>query len=633
MFTIDDVLSEENQKRAQAALASKKDGHGPDGVRVSEFPDYWTANHERIERAIRNGTYHASTCKAYEITGNTGKRREIVSINVVDRFIERLVQQLLSEHIGPMFLVNSFAYQPGKGTLNAAMKARDYIAAGFTKLCEIDIKDYFTSVDLETACTQLQELVPDKLVIALVKTLLFRDVEREGRIRTTRKGLLQGSSISPTISNLYLHPLDMFMNEQGFNWLRFADNIYVYASTTNDASSAFEIIRGRLYMHHKLDINKKKSGIYGALDRRVVGYDLIATGNEIEVRKHHYQARTQHNTWHASVAQKTDGTYHIVQDGIINQKDYSLLFENEEERHHIPVEVTDQINVYNNITVSPGALRTINRQGIRIAYFDDFGRLSGMYTPTQHGKAAAVFLKQCELYNDEGHRGLIAQKMEAASIHNMRANLRYYAKKGYDVRALIDVLSGEFEKAKATRKVSDLMLIEARARKKYYEGFSTIVEGAGFAFAQRTKRPPKDPCNALISFGNSVLYNFLLTLIWKTSLDPKIGIVHATNRRNYSLNLDFADIFKPIVVDRVIFSLVNRREIKSEYHFHESENGGVFLNAGGKHLFLERFEQKLDTPIQRGKRSITYRTLMSEEIASFQRMIIEGISYKPYKYY
>lgn len=111
------------------------------------------------------------------------------------------------------------------------------------------------------------------------------------------------------------------------------------------------------------------------------------------------------------------------------------------------------------------------------------------------------------------------------------------------------------------------------------------MEDEDFLFEKRTKRPPKDALNSMISFGNTLLYNQFLQFIWKTPLEPRIGMVHATNRRAHSLNLDFADIFKPIIVDRVIFTLINCKQIRLEEHFEKTEEGGVYLSkAGGPRL-------------------------------------------------
>lgn len=189
-------------------------------------------------------------------------------------------------------------------------------------------------------------------------------------------------------------------------------------------------------------------------------------------------------------------------------------------------------------------------------------------------------------------------------------------------------------KAMREEKVLDnLMLIEARAKQKYYAAFNGILESEGFAFIKRTKRPPQDPLNAMISFGNTLLYNLILQLLWKTSLDPRIGIVHAANKRNHSLNLDFADLFKPLVVDRVIFTLINCKMIKSDEHFREVENGGIYLSEAGKGIFIKKFEEKLSSVLVVRNKSCTYRKLIENELRLYQQYVLKDTKYKPYKYY
>ncbi len=190
----------------------------------------------------------------------------------------------------------------------------------------------------------------------------------------------------------------------------------------------------------------------------------------------------------------------------------------------------------------------------------------------------------------------------------MRANIRYYCKKhaNHQLKSIADELSRCIEDMNKGSAVETLMLTEARARQLYYGAFNCILDKPGFRFDKRTKQPP---------------------------LDPKIGIVHATNKRNYSLNLDFADIFKPIIVDRVIFSLVNLQQLNAETDFEKTDNGGIYLSKEGKRVFIEQFEKKLADKITVKGKELTYRRLMEEEVWHYQHFVEKGESYRPYKYY
>ena len=385
-----------------------------------------------------------------------------------------------------------------------------------------------------------------------------------------------------------------------------------------------------------MPVNERKSGVFKALNRRLLGYDFRMTEQgKIDLRKHSYEIKARHTTWHQSVTFESSREVHIVQDGVLNKQDYSLLFENEDQKHHIPVEVVDQLNIYGDVCVSPAALRTLDERGIRLSYFDKFGNLSGVYTPMEHGKSAQAFLKQCELYGNAPRRLEVARSMEDAAVGNMRAVVQYYLRRAdSDELRETNRMLDDFKKQLANADtVEALMLIEARARRAYYSSFDCLVEGTGFAFGSRTKRPPRNELNAMISFGNTVLYNKVLQQIWKTPLDPKIGVVHATNRRAFSLNLDFADLFKPIVVDRAILSLVRRREVKPDLHFRHEEDGAVLLNADGKRLLIAALERRLGVTTKRHGGEKSCARLIADEVGAFRRMVLDGEKYKPYKHY
>lgn len=549
MFDVEELLSKKNQKMALEHLLSKKDGCGRDGVKISDFQEYWEVNHENIEQEIREGTYIPGIIKTYEIVNNRGKQRVVSSLNVTDRMITRMLAQKLKRYVEPKFMPESFAYQENKGILPAVIKAKEYA-------------------------------------------------------------------------------------EKGWKWIRFADNLYLFIDKNEDAVEIFNHLCEKIINEYQLNINMKKSGIHHIYENSMLGYMFYKSKDKIEVKKKQYKKNVLFQQWNQSVVQKVDREYHIIQDGILNKKDYSLLFENEEEKHHIPVGTTNCINMYGNITIASNVLMTLKNEGIAINFFDKYGNIVGHFVPENYGYYSSALLKQCETYITSDIRLKIAKKMEIAGIHNMKANLKYYDKKGYALEEQIKALSIETASVNEGKSIEEIMLIEARARQIYYAAFNEILKNyVEFKFSKRTKRPPRDEINAMISFGNTLLYNQFLQIISKTSLDPRIGMVHATNRRNYSLNLDFADIFKPVISDRVIFSLINYRQIKADKHFQRNEDGSVYMNKTGKRIFLEKFEEKLNSKIVVKNKSYSYKNLMIEEVRNYQKYILHNEKYTPYKYY
>ena len=168
--------------------------------------------------------------------------------------------------------------------------------------------------------------------------------------------------------------------------------------------------------------------MFDVYERWMLGYEFRKRGKKIIVEKHIYQPKSYYHEWHPCVVQKVNKEYHITKAGIMNKKDYALLFETENEKHHIPVEATEQIDVYNDIVLTGSVIRTLSNENIRLGIYDKYGDLLGYFTPERYGADSKTVLAQCKEYNDEKQRLKISRKMEIAAIHNVRANLRYYNK-------------------------------------------------------------------------------------------------------------------------------------------------------------------------------------------------------------
>ena len=156
--------------------------------------------------------------------------------------------------------------------------------------------------------------------------------------------------------------------------------------------------------------------------------------------------------------------------------------------------------------------------------------------------------------------------------------------------------------------IEAMMAIEGNIRDTYYQAFDLILENSDFVFDKRTRRPPQNNLNTLISFGNSVLYTIVLSEIYNTHLDPRIGFLHTSNHRRFTLNLDIAEIFKPLLVDRVIFTLVSKKMLTGK-HF-DKRAGGILLKDEGR-KYLQEMDNRLKTTINhKNWEESVYRRLM-----------------------
>lgn len=630
MIAIEGVFSKKNLEQAFFHFDSKN--HSEKKANENPYREMWELNGERIFEEAFQCTYKPDLIKEYEIIKSNGKRRTVANFSDMDKLITRLLAQKLNEFYNNLFCENSFAYQPDKGIQKAIEKVKEYVESGNEYVVEIDLRNYFDTIPLDRLIELISEQNRDKRVLSLIKGYLFCTVSNAEKVYEKQEGLIQGSSMSPVLSNLYLHGLDLLLEQNQYNFIRFADNIYVYTSNKEKAMHIYQDIERYIIDDINLQINESKSGVYDAFSRRVLGYDLQKRGKNVIVRRHRYQKSDNYSRWHASSVQIVNKEYHIIQSGILNKKDYSLLFENTDEKHHIPVEATEQLDLYNEVVITSGVINTLSRENVRLAFYEKYGNLLGYFVPESYVQDTNTLLIQCENYCSQ-NRIMMARKFEIAYVHNMRANVRYYSKHKKELlKECIDFLTESIKRINESSTVEQMMLEEARCRQKYYQTFRYFITREGYEFERRTKRPPMDRINALISFGNTLLYNRIQQFIWRTSLDSRIGVVHAANRRHYSLNLDFADIFKPIIVDRVIFTLINKGMLDDD-SFVTNLDGSVYLSGSGKKLFIEAFQTKMYSKLKKDGKQFTYNQIVEREIRNYQSYVREKKKYQPYKYY
>lgn len=319
---------------------------------------------------------------------------------------------------------------------------------------------------------------------------------------------------------------------------------------------------------------------------------------------------------------------YIFNGGDLKRKDNTLLFQSDGKNKYIPVENINSIFVFGEITINKSLLDFLAEKEILVNFYNYYGYYSGTYYPREHLNSGFVILKQAEYYLDNEKRVNLARNIIMTAIENMIVVLKYYNSRNIDMIDDINALMEFKNKMLQSKSIDELMGVEGNARERYYSTFNKIINNKHFEFKIRSKRPPKDKINALISFGNSIMYTVCLGEIYQTLLDPRIGYLHSTNSRRFSLNLDISEIFKPIIVDRTIFKLLNKNII-TEKDF-QKEFNGIMLNDEGRKKFLIELNDKLESVIKYDEldTSVSYRRLIRLELYKIQKFITEGTEYK-----
>ncbi|MGC9093864.1 MAG: type I-B CRISPR-associated endonuclease Cas1b [Bacteroidota bacterium] len=323
-------------------------------------------------------------------------------------------------------------------------------------------------------------------------------------------------------------------------------------------------------------------------------------------------------------------TIYIFSDGELKRKENTLYFETNEGKKFIPVENTAEIFIFGEVTINKRLLEFLTESEIILHFFNYYGYYTGSYYPREHLNSGYMILKQAEHYLDPSKRLILARKFVEGAVENIKKVLAYYNNRGKELGGYIQKIESISQSLQACNDTEGLMAIEGNIREQYYYAFDKILDNEHFIFESRTRRPPKNRLNALISFANSILYTVCLSEIYHTHLDPRIGFLHATNFRRFSLNLDVAEVFKPIIADRVIFSIINKGMIKTQ-HF-ESKIGGIVLNEKGREVFVREMNERLKATFEhRGLgRHVSYRQLIRLELYKIEKHLMGEEEYKPF---
>ncbi|SDW90767.1 type I-B CRISPR-associated endonuclease Cas1b [Tepidimicrobium xylanilyticum] len=321
---------------------------------------------------------------------------------------------------------------------------------------------------------------------------------------------------------------------------------------------------------------------------------------------------------------------YIFTDGSLRRKDNTVAFESELGRKILPIEDISEIFIFGQVDLNKAFLDYMSQKEIILHFFNYYGYYTGSFYPREHLNSGYMILKQAEHYLDERKRLDIALRIVEGASKNILSIIKYYMARGKELDQINDRINILIDRLKECKTTNEIMAIEGNIRETYYEAFDIVIDNKDFRFVQRTKRPPKNHLNALISFGNSMLYTLVLSEIYKTHLDPRIGFLHTTNFRRFTLNLDIAEIFKPIIVDRIIFTLLNKKIIQKDDF--EKDLDGIMLKENAKKRFVEEFDKRLTTTIMHRKlgRHVSYRRLIRMELYKLEKHLIGEEEYLPF---
>lgn len=324
-------------------------------------------------------------------------------------------------------------------------------------------------------------------------------------------------------------------------------------------------------------------------------------------------------------------SYYLYKSGRLQRKDNTLeIVYKDATKKVIPVERVDDIYVMTEFDFNTSLLNFLSQFGINVHFFNYYGFYTGTYYPKEALVSGKLLIKQVQSYENNEKRLKIAQGFIEAASYNIYRNLTYYNNRGKDLSGYMKEIEFLRKQIGLTKNVEELMGVEGNIRKLYYDTWNIIIN-QDIGFEKRVKNPPDNAINSLISYVNTIIYTRVLSEIYKTQLNPTISYLHEPSERRFSLCLDIAEIFKPIIGDRLIFSMLNKKQITEK----DFENGLNFLyiKENARKEITKQIDLRLQTTIKHKTlgREVSYEYLMRLEIYKIIKALLEDTEYEGFK--
>jgi CRISPR-associated protein Cas1 len=257
-------------------------------------------------------------------------------------------------------------------------------------------------------------------------------------------------------------------------------------------------------------------------------------------------------------------SFYIFKSGELRRKDNNIVIKGTDgELKNLKSEVIDEIYLLGEVSMNTKLLNFLAQKGIIMHVFNYYGFYSGSFFPRETNISGYLLVQQVRSYDNYEKRLKIAKEILKAASYNVYRNLRYYNGRGIDLSVPMKEIESLSNKIENGKSINEIMGIEGNIRKIYYATWNDIIK-QDIQFEKRVKRPPDNMINSLISFVNSLIYTTVLTEIYKTQLNPTISFLHEPGTKRFSLCLDLSEIFKPLIGDRMIFSILNKNQITEE---------------------------------------------------------------------
>lgn len=323
-------------------------------------------------------------------------------------------------------------------------------------------------------------------------------------------------------------------------------------------------------------------------------------------------------------------TKYLLSKGSLERKDNSINFRNEKGNNYIPIENIDEIYCLDEVSFNTKLIDFLSKNGVVLHLFNHYEGYSGTFYPRDKYVSGKLTIEQVKAYLYK--REKISKSIVNGIALNIHEILYHYYRHGHsELKPYLDTIKNDIPKElKKAQSVNEIMLTEAKIWNGFYEQFNYFLN-KDFVMNKRVKRPPDNPINALISFGNTILYTKTISQIYQTHLNQTVSFLHSAGDARFSLSLDLSEVFKPVIVYKTIFDCINNRKLNVEKHFEKKLNYCI-LNETGKKIFIAALEERFAQTYENTKlkRRVSLLTSIKYDAYKLIKEIMEDVDFIPF---
>ena len=545
---------------------------------VLDRDGFFDSLHDRV----LTGCIESRPAKGFYKDKRRGGKRLIATLAPEDYLVHKFLHFLLAKCMDRMFEDASVGYRIGRSREEAARMIREACAEGFCHVLESDIVSLYDNIDWEILTEKLRRHLPlaDTLTLDLLIHSFKIPLEVEGNPMTRTMGIIQGSPLSPILSNLYLDSFDEEMEARGFRLIRYADDFIILTRSAEDAKHA-EVEMRQSLADLRLQPKEEKTRI-APID---TGFAFLGLSFGPDFDEGYVSAANLEKTLFIRSQFVFVG---LDYDSIIIRKDKQLI-------GRFPIRQVAEVVIFGNNTISASVARRCVEEKIPISFCTPSGRYLSTLRPDsqQHFLVAGQhLLRHSKL--DASEMITIAARIVTAKIHNYLAWLRErWPEESRDIRHQIEEMLAAISKASSIEAIRGF---EGLAARNIFPFVNQLCKDPAFHCRNRLKRERNDSYNSLLDFAYSLLFTRLNVLLRGRGLNPYLGILHSHRDHYESLVCDLQEPFR-CRIDRFVIKVLNLEVIKAQ-DFSVDEKGRHNLNSKAIGIFLEHFEREMLTQLR-----------------------------------